>query len=319
MKDNPPAAVDAPQLAKFARIGIVPGQDFDATKLKADFVKRIPEVGFDRIMLQFKINKDVKDENGWAYTTKTGICGTDYLMRALVTAIGLGANRPQDAVYPTSLKDGEGWKYNGENRYVMHFPEGQLPPARGFWSPGRIDRSLHPEGQPRCRQGVELATSAFRRLCPNVAVIWPDESDLVAASVRAAVCSFSWDLANAARSPACAAAADPATPATPDTAGTAGTARSTATAATNPGQLHVAASVFPIEDIERGERDIGHFLVAKNEALIGRGVVRLRDTGSGHRGCGCTTRQRKTQSGGTQHLHGGRFGRAFLLRSLLDP
>jgi hypothetical protein len=70
------------------------------------FVKRVPEVGFDRIMLQFKINKDVKDENGWAYTTKTGIYGTDYLMRALVTAIGLGANRPQDAVYPTSLKDG---------------------------------------------------------------------------------------------------------------------------------------------------------------------------------------------------------------------
>jgi hypothetical protein len=134
MKNNPPAAADAPQLAKFAGIGIVPGQDFDASKLKADFVKRIPEVGFDRIMLQFKINKDVKDENGWGYITKTGIYGTDYLMRALITAIGLGANRPQDAVYPTSLKDGEGRKYNGENKYVMHFPEGQLPPAEGFWS-----------------------------------------------------------------------------------------------------------------------------------------------------------------------------------------
>ena len=134
MKDNPPAAADAPQLAKFASIGIVPGQDFDASKLKADFVKRIPEVGFDRIMLQFKINKDVEDENGWAYTTKTGIYGTDYLMRALITAIGLGANRPQDAVYPTSLKDGEGRKYKGEYKYVMHFPEGHLPPAQGFWS-----------------------------------------------------------------------------------------------------------------------------------------------------------------------------------------
>lgn len=141
MKENPPAAVDAPQLAKFASIGIVPGQDFDATKLKADFVKRVPEVGFDRIMLQFKINKDVKDENGWAYTTKTGIYGTDYLMRALVTAIGLGANRPQDAVYPTSMKDGEGRKYNGENKYMMHFPEGELPPAQGFWSLTMYDSS----------------------------------------------------------------------------------------------------------------------------------------------------------------------------------
>ncbi len=82
-------------------------------------------------MLQFKINKDVKDNNGWGFTTKTGIYGTDYLMRALVTAIGLGANRPQDAVYPTSLKDADGSKYNGANKYVMRFPKGQLPPVHG--------------------------------------------------------------------------------------------------------------------------------------------------------------------------------------------
>ena len=134
MKDNPPTSADAPQIGKFAKIGIVPGQDFDATKLKADFLKRVPEVAFDRIMLQFKINKDIRDENGFAFTTKTGIYGTDYLMRALVTAIGLGANRPQDAVYPTSMKDGEGKKYNGANKYVMRFPKGQLPPVSGFWS-----------------------------------------------------------------------------------------------------------------------------------------------------------------------------------------
>lgn len=134
MKDNPPTTADAPQLAKFARIGIVPGQDFDASKLHADFRKRLPEVAFDRIMLQFKVNKDMKDENGWGFTTKTGIYGTDYLMRALVTAIGLGANRPQDAVYPTSLKDAEGRKYSGANKYVVRFAKGQLPPALGFWS-----------------------------------------------------------------------------------------------------------------------------------------------------------------------------------------
>lgn len=134
MKTNPPSAADAPALAKFAKIGLVPGQDFDASKLRADFTRRIPEIANDRIMMQFKINKDVKDIDGWGFTTKTGIYGTDYLMRALVTAIGLGANRPQDAVYPTSLKDGEGQAYNGANKYVMRFPKGQLPPVEGFWS-----------------------------------------------------------------------------------------------------------------------------------------------------------------------------------------
>ena len=97
-------------------------------------MSRVPQLGFDRIMLQFKINKAIKDENGWAFTTKTGLYGTDYLMRALVTAIGLGANRPQDAVYPTSKVDADGRKYSGANKYVMRFPKGQLPPAAGFWS-----------------------------------------------------------------------------------------------------------------------------------------------------------------------------------------
>jgi hypothetical protein len=71
--------------------------------------------------------------------------------------------------------------------------------------------------------------------------------------------------------------------------------------------------------MERGETDVGHFLFAKNEALIGRSIAGLRDISSGRRGCGCATDQRKTKSGGTQHLHGGDFGRAFLLRSLLAP
>ena len=55
-------------------------------------------------------------------------------MRAFVTAIGLGANRPQDAVYPTFAEGRRRQAYDGANKYVMHFPKGQLPPARGFWS-----------------------------------------------------------------------------------------------------------------------------------------------------------------------------------------
>jgi hypothetical protein len=140
MKANPPAAADAPHIAKFAKIGIVPGKDFDATKLKADFVKRVPEIGFDRIMLQFKVNKGITDENGFAFTLHGGVYGTDYLLRALVTAIGLGCNRPQDAIYPTSLKDSDDRKYDGANKYVMHFAKGDLPPVAGFWSLTMYDK-----------------------------------------------------------------------------------------------------------------------------------------------------------------------------------
>ncbi|MFO1048531.1 MAG: DUF1254 domain-containing protein [Geminicoccaceae bacterium] len=163
MKKNPPAAADAPALEHFATIGLVPGQDFDAGKLDADFAKRIPSVGFDRIMLQFKVNEKVKHLNGWGFTTKTGLYGTDYLMRALVTAIGLGANRPQDAVYPTSLKDAKNSAYDGAYRYVMHFPKGHLPPVKGFWSLTMYDENYFFVANPLNRYSI----SARQKLKAN--------------------------------------------------------------------------------------------------------------------------------------------------------
>ena len=73
-------------------------------------------------------------QNGWMFSTKTGLYGTNYRQRALITWIGLGANRPEDAVYPTSEGPDEVTKYNGEHRYVMHFNKGEMPPVDGFWS-----------------------------------------------------------------------------------------------------------------------------------------------------------------------------------------
>ncbi|MFO1141819.1 MAG: DUF1254 domain-containing protein [Amaricoccus sp.] len=145
MKRNPPSEADGPALAKFAEIGIEPGKDFDASKFNPALAKRVPQVGFDRIMLHFKTSDDIKHANGWGFTLKTGLYGTDYVQRALITAIGLGANRPQDAVYPTSLKGAGGVlgrNYIGSERYVMSFKKGQLPPVKGFWSLTMYDKNF---------------------------------------------------------------------------------------------------------------------------------------------------------------------------------
>ncbi len=135
MKDNPPTAEDAPMMARMAKIGIVPGKAFDMTKLSPDAqqaLKAVPKAAVARVMGYFK--DAGKRENSWTFLTKTGIYGTDYLNRAFVTAIGLGANRPQDAVYPTSEMDAGGKPYSGANKYVTRFDKGKLPPAEGFWS-----------------------------------------------------------------------------------------------------------------------------------------------------------------------------------------
>ncbi len=136
MKANPPSADDAPMVASMAKIGLVPGQDFDPSKLVVfdkEAIKAVPRLAQAKIMDYFK--QAGQPINGWMFTTRTGIYGTDYLQRALITAIGLGANRPQDAVYPTGEKDGSGNEFDGASKkYVMHFDKGQMPPVDGFWS-----------------------------------------------------------------------------------------------------------------------------------------------------------------------------------------
>jgi hypothetical protein len=146
MKANPPTAEDAPMVAKLAKIGIVPGQDFDASKLDLAVAKGIaaaPKPAQDKISAYLKeavVAGDAKLENGWLYFKTAGVYGTGYRNRAMITWYGLGANRLQDAVYPTSEGPDIVKKYNGANKYVMHFDKGGFPPVNGFWSITMYDK-----------------------------------------------------------------------------------------------------------------------------------------------------------------------------------
>jgi hypothetical protein len=169
MKDNPPAPADKPMLVKMAKLGIVPGQPFDGSKLgpiAKEAFSTVPEIANKKIMIYLKeaiITGDMKLEHGWAFSTKLGIYGTNYLLRALVTAIGLGANRPQDAIYPTSEGPNVLASYTGEKKYVMHFPKGQLPPADGFWSLTMYDKDYFFVANPINRHSI----SARQKLKQN--------------------------------------------------------------------------------------------------------------------------------------------------------
>jgi hypothetical protein len=135
MQANPPAPPDGPMVAKLTKIGLVPGQGFDAAKLD-------PALAQDRNgpcqAASEKIRAYGKDAvtmvNGWSFTLKTGAYGTDYLQRASIAMVDLGANRPQDIIEMTAQKDAAGELLDGSHRYVLHFPKSQTPPANGFWS-----------------------------------------------------------------------------------------------------------------------------------------------------------------------------------------
>ncbi|HZL69800.1 MAG TPA: DUF1254 domain-containing protein [Candidatus Limnocylindrales bacterium] len=136
MKTNPPTAADAPLVARMASIGLVPGQDYDPSKLGAfdrEAIKAVPKLA---LLKMVKLLKEQKTTNGWLYfTSGVGNWGTDYPLRAMGNMLGPGWNRPQDAVYPLSQKDANGDDYNGaDHKYVIHFEKGQFPPVKAFWS-----------------------------------------------------------------------------------------------------------------------------------------------------------------------------------------
>jgi len=80
--------------------------------------------------------------NGWRINTQTiGVYGTNYLQRAVIAMGGLGANLPEDAVYPLLLTDSDGKPVDGRNRYLLHFDKKDLPPVDAFWSLTLYDRN----------------------------------------------------------------------------------------------------------------------------------------------------------------------------------
>ncbi|WP_431958024.1 DUF1254 domain-containing protein [Nocardia lijiangensis] len=137
---NPPSPDDAEMLATLGELGIVPGRGFDATTLDPAVTQAIaeaPKSAQTRIMAWAKdgVAAGVNSlQDGWLFTTETGRYGTNYIQRAYIAAIGLGANLPQDAIYPVSQGPNPTQTYSGANKYVMHFDKGQLPPVKSFWS-----------------------------------------------------------------------------------------------------------------------------------------------------------------------------------------
>ena len=127
LKANPPPASEAPVLAKLATIGIVPGEKFDPSKLDPAVAKGLEKslpVALEKLEAASKETRRAGQRLAHAADDRSATSARDYGARAVVALVGLGANLPQDAVYPSAFVDGDGKPLNGANRYVMHFDKG---------------------------------------------------------------------------------------------------------------------------------------------------------------------------------------------------
>ncbi len=133
---HPPHITDQPILARMARIGVRPGEPFRTEVLDPSVLQAIEQApaAAQRRMVD-ALPRQNPIVNGWTIARSgMGAYGTDYLRRAIIAKIGLGANLVEDAIYPVLLVDAAGEPPDGTHDYVLHFAAEELPPAGAFWS-----------------------------------------------------------------------------------------------------------------------------------------------------------------------------------------
>lgn len=136
LKFQPPHLTDQPIIARMQRIGFFPGRSFDLDSAPSSLRNALETAPKDaQTLMAWKLKTLSNVVNGWSMNTDTmGVYGDYYLKRAIVTQLGLGANLPEDAIYPANLADNTGQPLNGTNNYTIHFDKGALPPVEAFWS-----------------------------------------------------------------------------------------------------------------------------------------------------------------------------------------
>jgi len=132
LSHDQPRAADAEFLARMEPFGWSPTERFDLAALPAT-QQRVWQEAWTAAVELVETATVGEEIDGWQFSREgIGSYGTDYRTRAVVAYHGLGANLPQDAVYPLTMDTGTGEPLDAANSYVLHLPT--PPPVDAFWS-----------------------------------------------------------------------------------------------------------------------------------------------------------------------------------------
>jgi hypothetical protein len=141
IKEQPASDQDTVALENLASIGGKAGVTFDVNQLS--LMQRLlaeQAISMTHQKIKQTLNDKSRLENGWSVQRDSiGNYGTDYITRAVVAMIGLGALPPAEASYPNTLMDNQQRPLSGEHNYRIHFAANALPPVDAFWSLSMYD------------------------------------------------------------------------------------------------------------------------------------------------------------------------------------
>jgi hypothetical protein len=161
LKLHRPQNTDWSTIARMKRIGIEPGQSFDFEKLDSDVRKSLEKASSDGLkMLITRMPSLTYVVNGWSMITDIlGVYGNAYIKRAAVAIAGLGTNQALDVINLVNVADHDGKPLDGDNKYLLTFPEGKTPPVNAFWSLTMYDAEGFPAANPINRFSIRIRDS----------------------------------------------------------------------------------------------------------------------------------------------------------------
>jgi hypothetical protein len=136
LKFRPTHPSEEALMARFAKIGLGAGKNFDAQMSSPEIRKAIEEGMADawKALGEYKATEidTGKITSADGFGTRASLNG-NYIGRMTSAVLGIYGNSKEEAIYPVYFVDFGGQKLDGSHRYAFRFPPGQLPPVNAFW------------------------------------------------------------------------------------------------------------------------------------------------------------------------------------------
>ncbi|MCG8317207.1 MAG: DUF1254 domain-containing protein [Pseudomonadales bacterium] len=136
MEKYPAPKSDRRMLRSLGRIGVGPRATHTVDQLGKRKLNAI-ENGRTKALKGLELANLLLGLNGWGPNPAIiplGDYKKRYLVRAVVSQIGFGANKGEFAVYQNTMRDSERQLLTGDATYKLTFKASDLPPVKAFWS-----------------------------------------------------------------------------------------------------------------------------------------------------------------------------------------
>ena len=124
-------------MARFAKLGVGAGRDFDPKTLAPEIRKAVEEGMADawRTYADLKKRVDAKEVTSGDMFGTREFLKNNYLYRMAAAILGIYGNSKHEAMYPLYMIDADGQPLDASrDRYVLRFAPGNTPPVNAFWS-----------------------------------------------------------------------------------------------------------------------------------------------------------------------------------------